>query len=65
MAPFDSTGGDVLVVCAGTHEDTLLTPSDNFNNTWISLDRTHQFRTNEFKRRHQPQGADLVSKNPK
>ena len=37
MAPFDSTGGDLLVVCAGTHEDALLTPSDNFNNTWISL----------------------------
>jgi hypothetical protein len=37
MAPFDSTGGDLLVVCAGTHEDALLAPSDNFNNTWISL----------------------------
>src|SRR5271170_391719 len=37
MAPFDSTGGDLLVVCAGTHEDALLTPSDNFNNIWISL----------------------------
>ena len=37
MAPFDSTGGDLLVVCAGTHEDALLTPSDNYNNTWISL----------------------------
>ena len=37
MAPFDSTGSDLLVVFAGTHEDALLTPSDNFNNTWISL----------------------------
>jgi hypothetical protein len=37
MSPFDSTGGDLLVVFAGTHEDALLTPSDNFNNTWISL----------------------------
>jgi len=37
MAPFDSTGGDVIVVFAGTHEDALLTPLDNFNNTWISL----------------------------
>lgn len=37
MAPFDSTGGDLLVVCAGTHGDALLTPSDNLNNTWISL----------------------------
>ena len=37
MAAFDSAGSDVLVVCAGTHEDALLTPSDNFNNTWISL----------------------------
>jgi hypothetical protein len=37
MAPFDSTAGDLLVVCAGTHEDALLTPLDNFNNTWISL----------------------------
>ena len=37
MAPFDSSGGDLLVVFAGTHEDALLTPSDNFNNTWVSL----------------------------
>lgn len=37
MAPFDSTGGDFIVVFAGTHEDALLTPSDNFNNTWIPL----------------------------
>ena len=37
MAPFDSTGGDLLVVGAGTHGDASLTPSDNYNNTWISL----------------------------
>jgi hypothetical protein len=37
MAPFDSTRGDLLVVFAGTHDDALLTPSDNFNNNWISL----------------------------
>ena len=37
MAPFDSTGADVLVVGASSHNDVTLTPSDNFNNTWISL----------------------------
>ena len=37
MAPFDSTGGDLLVGYASTHEGLFLTPSDNFNNEWISL----------------------------
>jgi hypothetical protein len=46
MAPFDSTGGDLLVVSAGTHEEVLLTPSDNFNNTWIPLAGPTQFTTN-------------------
>ena len=32
-----ATGGDALVVFAGTHDEALLTPSDNFDNTWISL----------------------------
>jgi hypothetical protein len=37
MAPFDSTGGDLIVAAASSHNDDILTPSDNFNNTWISL----------------------------
>jgi len=37
MAPFDSTGGDVIVMCASSHRGVLMTPSDNFNNTRISL----------------------------
>jgi hypothetical protein len=37
MTPFDSTGGDVLVVCASSHGGVTLTPSDNFNNVWTSL----------------------------
>ena len=34
---FDSTGGDLIVVCASSHNGTILTPSDSYNNTWISL----------------------------
>ena len=36
MAPFDSTGGDLVVVCASSHAGVTMTPSDSFNNTWIS-----------------------------
>ncbi len=35
-APFDSTGGDLIVVCASSHAGVTMTPSDSFNNTWIA-----------------------------
>ena len=34
---FDSTGGDLILVYASSHNGTILTPSDNYKNTWISL----------------------------
>ncbi|MGH9573098.1 MAG: hypothetical protein ACRD40_06150 [Candidatus Acidiferrales bacterium] len=34
---FDSTGGNLIVVCASSHNGTILTPSDSYKNTWISL----------------------------
>jgi hypothetical protein len=34
---FDSTGGDLIVVCASSHNGTILTPLDNYKNNWISL----------------------------
>ena len=34
---FDSTGGDLILACASSHNGTILTPSDNYKNTWISL----------------------------
>ena len=37
MAPFDSSGGDLLVAFVSSHAAVTMTPSDNFNNTWISL----------------------------
>ncbi len=38
IAPvFDSTGGDLIVVCASSHNGTILTPSDSYKNKWISL----------------------------
>lgn len=37
MAPFDSTGGDLLVVYASSHGKLTFTPSDNFESTWIPL----------------------------
>lgn len=37
MAPFDSSGGDLLLAFVSSHGNATLTPSDNFNNTWISL----------------------------
>ena len=36
-APFDSTGGDLIVLCASSHFFETFTPSDNFGNTWISI----------------------------
>jgi hypothetical protein len=33
---FDSSGGGLIVVCASSHSDVLMAPSDSFNNTWIS-----------------------------
>jgi len=36
MAPFDSSGGDLIVVCASSHDGVRMTPSDSFNNTWIT-----------------------------
>jgi hypothetical protein len=36
-APFDSTGGDMLVAFASSHGGVALTPSDNFDNVWIPL----------------------------
>lgn len=35
-APFDSSGGDLIVVCASSHAGVTMTPSDSFKNTWIS-----------------------------
>ncbi|HEV2397944.1 MAG TPA: IPT/TIG domain-containing protein [Candidatus Sulfotelmatobacter sp.] len=34
---FDSTGGDLLVLCASSHFSEVFTPSDSFGNTWIPL----------------------------
>jgi hypothetical protein len=36
-APFDSTGGDAIVVFASSHAGVTMTPSDSFNNNWISI----------------------------
>jgi fibronectin type 3 domain-containing protein len=36
-AAFDSTGGDMLVLCASSHEGVTMTPSDTFGNSWISV----------------------------
>ena len=33
---FDSSGGDLIVVTASSHAGVTMTPSDSFNNTWIS-----------------------------
>jgi hypothetical protein len=35
--PFDSSDGDLIVVCASSHAGVRLTPSDSFGNTWISV----------------------------
>ncbi len=36
-APFDSAGGDLIVLLASSHFGVTFTPSDNFGNTWISI----------------------------
>ncbi len=36
-APFDSTGGGFMLICASSHAGVTLTPSDSFGNTWISI----------------------------
>ena len=36
-APFDSTGGDLIVLLASSHFGITFTPSDNFGNAWISI----------------------------
>ncbi|MBZ5676611.1 MAG: fibronectin type III domain-containing protein [Acidobacteriia bacterium] len=35
--PFDSTGGDLIVMCASSHSGVTLSPSDSLGNTWISI----------------------------
>lgn len=35
-APFESTGGDLIVVCASSHSGVIMTPSDSLSNTWIA-----------------------------
>ena len=65
MAPFDSTGGDVLVVFAGTHEDALLTPSDNFNNTWVSLAGPTNFGPTKSSAGFNLRGQMWFARNPK
>ena len=36
-APFDSTGGDLIVMYGSSHAGVTMTPSDNFNNTWVTI----------------------------
>ena len=36
-APFDSSGGDLILVCASSHIGATFTPSDSFGNTWIPI----------------------------
>jgi uncharacterized membrane protein len=36
-APFNSSGGDLIVLLASSHFGVTFTPSDNFGNTWISI----------------------------
>jgi hypothetical protein len=35
-APFDSSGGDLILVCASSHAGVTMTPLDSFNNAWVS-----------------------------
>jgi hypothetical protein len=34
---FDSTGGDLIVLCASSHAGVTMTPSDSFGNGWIPV----------------------------
>ena len=36
-APFDSTGGDLIVMYGSSHAGVTMTPSDNFGNTWVTI----------------------------
>jgi fibronectin type 3 domain-containing protein len=36
-AAFNSTGGDLILLFASSHNDVTFTPSDSFGNTWISI----------------------------
>ena len=36
-APFNSTGGNLIVLCASSHSGVILTPSDSYGNTWIPI----------------------------
>ena len=36
-APFDSTGGDLIVMFASSHAGVSMTPSDNLGNTWVAI----------------------------
>src|SRR5258707_14525706 len=35
-AAFNSTGGDLMVMCASSHLGVTMTPTDSFGNAWIS-----------------------------
>ena len=36
-AAFDSSGGDLLVLCASSHAGVTMTPTDSFGNGWIAV----------------------------
>jgi hypothetical protein len=36
-AAFDSTGGDLIVICASSHAGVIFTPRDSFGNKWIPI----------------------------
>src|SRR5256885_5550649 len=36
-ASFDSSGGDVIVICVSSHAGVTMTPSDSFGNAWIAI----------------------------
>ena len=36
-AAFDSTGGDLIVICSSSHAGVTFLPSDSFGNSWISI----------------------------
>lgn len=38
VAPvFNSTGGDLIIIAASSHNNTILSPTDNYQNHWMSL----------------------------
>ena len=36
-APFNSSGGDLVIMYASSHAGVTMTPSDNYNNTWLTI----------------------------